>query len=179
MTRSVAAFGGSFSIAIAPPSVADAPEALDILVPISGTSTSRDGAELAIALAQASQGSVTALYVTNPSRRSWTWRQPFGTALVPESSAAAAIRQIVELGEHYNIEVRGIIRSDRATEKVILRQIETGRHSLLVMGVSPRPGRQLFLGDVAAEVLPRAKCSILLVSGEHLQAAAASQQLTQ
>jgi hypothetical protein len=35
------------------------------------------------------------------------------------------------------------------------------------MGVSPRPGRQLFLGDVAAEVLPRAKCSILLVSGEH------------
>jgi Kef-type K+ transport system membrane component KefB/nucleotide-binding universal stress UspA family protein len=167
MTRSVAAFGGSFAIAIARPTVADA---VNILVPISGTSTSRDGAELAIALAQASQGSVTALYVTNPSRRSRTWRQRFGTALAPENSGAAAIREIVELGEHYNIEVRGVIRSDRATEKVILKEIESGRHSLLVMGVSPRPGRQLFLGDVAAEVLPRAKCSILLVSSEPRQA---------
>jgi Kef-type K+ transport system membrane component KefB/nucleotide-binding universal stress UspA family protein len=167
MTRSVAAFGGSFAITIARQSGVEVPEPLNILVPISGTSTSRDGAELAIALAQASQGSVTALYVTNPSRRSRTWRQRFGTVISAENSADAAVREIVVLGEHYNIEVRGVIRSDRSPEKVILKEIESGRHSLLVMGVSPRPGRQLFLGDVAAEVLPRAKCSILLVSGEH------------
>jgi nucleotide-binding universal stress UspA family protein len=179
MTRSVAAFGGPFAIAIARPSGADAPEPLNILVPISGTSTSREGAELAIALAQASQGSVTALYVTNPSRRWRNWRQQFGTALAPENSADAAIREIVEMGGLYNIEVRGVIRSDRATEKVILKEIESGRHSLLVMGVSPRPGRQLFLGDVAAEVLPRAKCSILLVSGEHRQAPTPANQTSQ
>jgi Kef-type K+ transport system membrane component KefB/nucleotide-binding universal stress UspA family protein len=179
MTRSVAAFGGSFAIAIARPGGIGAPEPLNVLVPISGTSTSRYGAEVAIALAQASQGSVTALYVTNPSRRARSWRQHFGTVLAPENNADAAIREIVELGEHYNIEVQGVIRSDRAIEKVILRQIESGRHSLLVMGVSPRPGRQLFLGDVAAEVLPRAKCSILLVAGEHRQPPTPGNQTSQ
>jgi Kef-type K+ transport system membrane component KefB/nucleotide-binding universal stress UspA family protein len=170
MTRSVAAFGGSFAIAIARPGGADAPVPLNILVPINGTSTSRDGAEVAIALAQATQGSVTALYVTNPSRRTRTWREQFGPVLVPENSADAAIREIVDLGEHYNIEVRGVIRSDRDAGKVILKEIESGRYSLVVMGVSPRPGDQLFLGDVAAQVLQRAKCSILLVSGEQPQA---------
>jgi nucleotide-binding universal stress UspA family protein len=75
--------------------------------------------------------------------------------------------------------VRGVIRSDRATEKVILKEIESGRHSLLVMGVSPRPGRQLFLGDVAAEVLPRTKCSILLVAGEHRLGSAPANQTSQ
>jgi Kef-type K+ transport system membrane component KefB/nucleotide-binding universal stress UspA family protein len=170
MTRSVAAFGGSFAIAIARPGGADAPVPLNILVPINGTSTSRDGAEVAIALAQATQGPVTALYVTNPSRRTRTWREQFGPVLVPENSADAAIREIVDLGEHYNIEVRGVIRSDRDAGKVILKEIESGRYSLLVMGVSPRPGDQLFLGDVAAGVLQRAKCSILLVSGEQPQA---------
>jgi nucleotide-binding universal stress UspA family protein len=34
------------------------------------------------------------------------------------------------------------------------------------MGVSPRPGDQLFFGDVAAEVLERAGCSIVFVSSE-------------
>jgi nucleotide-binding universal stress UspA family protein len=179
MTRSVAAFGGSFAIAIARPGGADAPVPLNILVPINGTSTSRDGAEVAIALAQATQGSVTALYVTNPSRRTRTWREQFGPVLVPENSADAAIREIVDLGEHYDIEVRGVIRSDRDAGRVILKEIESGRYSLLVMGVSPRPGDQLFLGDVAAEVLERAKCSILLVSGEQRQAPAPANRNSQ
>jgi nucleotide-binding universal stress UspA family protein len=62
---------------------------------------------------------------------------------------------------------------------VILKEIESGRYSLLVMGVSPRPGDQLFLGDVAAEVLERAKCSILLVSGEQRQAPAPANRNSQ
>jgi len=37
----------------------------------------------------------------------------------------------------------------------------------LVMGVSRRPGDRLFFGDVAAEVLQRAKCSVLFVCGAH------------
>ena len=78
-----------------------------------------------------------------------------------------AIREIVELGEHYGIEVRGAVRRGRATENAILKEIEAGRHTLLVMGVSPRPGEQLFFGDVPAELLERAACSILFVSSEH------------
>ena len=167
ITQSVAAFGGSFAITIARADGPDAPESPIVLVPITGTGASRDGAEVAIALAQAIGGSVTALYVTNSSRQPQTWRQQFGTALAPENSADAAVREIVELGEHYNTEVRGLIRQDGPTGDAILKEIESGHYSLLVMGVSPRPGDQLFLGEVAAEVLQGAKCSIVFVSGEH------------
>ncbi len=168
ITRSAAAFGGSFALAIARPNGERRPGSLNILVPITGTSTSREGAEVAVALAQATQGTVTALYVSSHIRT--TWRQRFGPRLIPDTGAEAAIREITELGEHYNIEVRGRIRAGRTTEAVILKEIESGRHSLLVMGVSPRPGDQLFFGAVAAEVLQRAKCSILFVSGEHSSA---------
>jgi Kef-type K+ transport system membrane component KefB/nucleotide-binding universal stress UspA family protein len=167
ITQSVAAFGGSFAITIARTDGPDSPESPIVLVPITGTGASRDGAEVAIALAQAVGGSVTALYVTNSSRQPRTWRQQFGTALAPENTADAAVREIVELGEHYNTEVRGLIRQDGATGDAILKEIDSGHYSLLVMGVSPRPGDQLFLGEVAAEVLQGAKCSIVFVSGEH------------
>jgi nucleotide-binding universal stress UspA family protein len=167
ITQSVTAFGGSFAITIARTDGPDTPESPIVLVPITGTGASRDGAEVAIALAQAVGGSVTALYVTNSSRKPRTWRQQFGTALAPENSADAAVREIVELGEHYNTEVRGLIRQDGATGDAILKEIDSGHYSLLVMGVSPRPGDQLFLGEVAAEVLQGAKCSIVFVSGEH------------
>jgi hypothetical protein len=37
-----------------------------------------------------------------------------------------------------------------------------------VLGVSPRPGEELFFGPVAAALLERAACSILFLSGEPL-----------
>jgi Kef-type K+ transport system membrane component KefB/nucleotide-binding universal stress UspA family protein len=169
ITRTALSFEGPFAITIARErhgARGVQPARLNILVPITGTSVSRDGAELAIALAQASQGSVTTLYVSNQARRSRSWRHQFGTVLVPENSAAAAIREIVELGEHYGVEVRGMVRRGHPTENAIIREIDSGGHNLVVMGVSPRPGDQLFFGDVAADVLERARCSILFVSGE-------------
>src|SRR5262249_53521360 len=62
ITRSAARFGGPFAIAAARGiHRRESDAALNILVPVSGTRVSRQGAELAIALAQASRGSVTAL----------------------------------------------------------------------------------------------------------------------
>jgi Kef-type K+ transport system membrane component KefB/nucleotide-binding universal stress UspA family protein len=165
ITRSAVGFEGPFAIAIARPrhaahgAYSAQSERQNVLVPITGTAVSRDGAEVAIALAQASQGSVTALYVTNSARTTRNWRQQF--------TAAAAIKEIVELGEHYGIEVRGLIRHGHATDNTILKELGSGEYTLLVMGVSPRPGEQLFFGEVAADVLERARCSILFVSGEH------------
>ncbi len=163
--RSVAAFGRSFAIAVARENRQEAAGPLSILVPVTGTATSRDGAEIAIALAQATEGFVSALYVARPTQP--TWRQQFGTVLVPEAGADAVIRDIVDLGDHYNTPVHGLIRQGKDTGSAILEELDSGRHSLLVMGVRPRPGGQLFLGDLAAEVLERAKCPILFVSGEH------------
>jgi hypothetical protein len=103
ITHSAAKFGGPFAIAIA--RGIDRQEMLgtqlNILVPVTGAAVSRQGAELAIALAQASKGSVTALHVASGQRRARSWQRRLGAVLAPMSSAEAIIREIVRLGDHY------------------------------------------------------------------------------
>jgi len=143
-------------------------EPLSILVPITGTATSRHGAELAIALVQGSRGTVTALHVAGiPSfRESRRWGAALGAALAPDSSADAAIRDIVDLGKAYGVDVKGTVRTRRDAENAIIREARGGRYDLIIMGVSPRPGDQLFFGEVPADLLKRAPCSLLFVSSE-------------
>jgi nucleotide-binding universal stress UspA family protein len=168
ITKSAVEFAGPFAIAIARgidrQETLGAP--LKILVPVTGTSVSRQGAELAIALARASQGSVTALHVASGQRRPRSWQRHLGAALAPASSADAIIREIVRLGDHYGVAVRGAVRSVQTPQEAILRELEVGGHNLLAMGVSPRPGDQLFFGQVPAELLERAECSVLFVASE-------------
>jgi len=168
ITRSAAEFAGPFAIAIA--RGIDRHEQLGaplkILVPVTGTQVSRQGAELAIALAQASQGTVTALHVTYGQRRSRSWQRHIGAALAPATSAEAIIHEIVRLGDYYEVEVKGAVRTVQTAQEAILRQVGIGGHNLLVMGVSPRPGDQLFFGEVPAELLERAECSVLFVASE-------------
>jgi Kef-type K+ transport system membrane component KefB/nucleotide-binding universal stress UspA family protein len=168
ITRSAIGFDGPFAIAIA--RGIDRRETvgtrLKILVPITGTSVSRQGAELAIALAQASHGSVTALHVADGPRGHRSWGRQVGAAIAPMSSAEAIIREIVRLGDPYGVEVRGAVRQVGSPQETILRQLKVGDYNLLVMGVSPRPGEQLFFGQVPAELLERAECSVLFLASE-------------
>jgi Kef-type K+ transport system membrane component KefB/nucleotide-binding universal stress UspA family protein len=168
ITRSAAEFAGPFAIVIA--RGIDRRETvgtrLNILVPVTGTPVSRQGAELAIALAQASQGSLTALHVEGGRRAPRSWQRQIGSALAPASSGDAVIREIVRLGDPYGVEVKGALRGVGTPHEAILRQLEIAGHNLLVMGVSPRPGDQLFFGPVAAEMLARAKCSVLFLASE-------------
>jgi Kef-type K+ transport system membrane component KefB/nucleotide-binding universal stress UspA family protein len=168
ITRSAVEFAGPFAIAIARgidrQETLGAP--LKILVPVTGTPVSQRGAELAIALAQASQGSVTALHVAGRQRGPRSWQRRVGAALAPATSAEAVIREVVRLGDHYGVEVKGVVRSVRTPQEAILRQLEVGGHNLLVMGVSPRAGDQLFFGEVPAELLGRAECSVLFIASE-------------
>jgi nucleotide-binding universal stress UspA family protein len=140
---------------------------LNILVPVSGTTVSRHGAELAIALAQGSHGTVTALHVAGPASNGRPqWRARLGVALAPDSSADATVRDIVELGKAYGVHVKGEVRSRQTAETAIHREIRTGGYDLLVMGVSPRPGERLFFGEVTADLLERAACSLLFLASE-------------
>ena len=168
IAHSATGFGGPFAIAIA--RGIDRQETigtrLRILVPVTGTAISRHGAEVAIALAQASQGSVTALHVADRQTTQRSWGREVGAAIAPLSSAEAIIREIVRLGDPYGVEVKGALRRSGTPQETILRQLKVGDYNLLVMGVSPRPGEQLFFGQVPAEVLERAECSILFVAGE-------------
>lgn len=165
----VAGSSGAFAITIARGAHRHAPNAgaLHTLVAVSGTRVARHGAEVAIALAHAARGRVTALLVDSRGRAPvLPWRRRFGRALAPRASATAAMNEIVELGEHYGVEVRGRILTEGAIESVLLRELANASHNLLVIGVSQRPGEQLFLGDLAAQMLTHAKCSLLFVCGD-------------
>jgi Kef-type K+ transport system membrane component KefB/nucleotide-binding universal stress UspA family protein len=168
ITRSVVAFAGPFAIAIA--RGVDRERArgarLDMLVPVTGTPVSRRSAELAVMLAHASQGALTALHITGSRNRPRSWQHCLGAALASASSADAIIREVVRLGEHYGVEVKGTVRNIGTPQDAILHHLQMGDYNLLVMGVDPRPGDQLFFGQVPAELLERAQCSVLFVAGE-------------
>ena len=82
----------------------------------------------------------------------------------------AIIRGIVRLGDPYGGSGARRRIYEGSPAKSILREIELGGHNLLVLGVSPSPGEQLYLGKIAAELLERAECSILFVASEPLLA---------
>ncbi|MBV8405679.1 MAG: cation:proton antiporter [Gammaproteobacteria bacterium] len=170
ITRTVGSFPGAFAIAVArgdQSRLGAGP--LRVLVTVSGTGTSRQGAEVAIALAEASRGSVTALHV-GARARAPLWPLRFGEVFVPRGYADAVLREIMDMGEHYGVEVRGAIRHSGGVGQAVLRELARAPHDLLVMGVSPRPGHELFLGELAAEMLARAHSSLLFVCGEPARA---------
>ncbi|MBS0580573.1 MAG: cation:proton antiporter [Proteobacteria bacterium] len=167
ITRSVNGFAGAFAIAIARGRERAAPpgEGLKILVAVTGTRVSLQGAEFAVALAQASRGTVTALYV-RVAGAAVRWRERFGRALAPRNSAVVTLREIQGFGELYGVAVNGETRTVDSAAAAIVRYAREGGYALLVMGVSPRPADRLFFGEVPAQVLEQSPCSLLFVSGE-------------
>jgi nucleotide-binding universal stress UspA family protein len=127
---------------------------------------------MAIALAQASYGTVTAIHISGPTDKPIAWSRHFDTALAPEK---AALAEIERMGEHYGVEVRGALRRSGNARAAILQEIKVGHHDLLVMGVSPHSSERLFFGEVPAGVLAGAECSLLLLSGEPVTGAAETQ----
>jgi len=145
---------------------------LNILVPVSGTSISRRGAELAVALAQGSRGSVTALHIEGRAAARRPLHRRFGALfgrqdeVEDEPTNNPITNEIVQLARAYSVNVRSAVRSHRDPDTAILREISAGRHDVLVMGVSPRPGDPLNFGDVASVLLERAECSLVLLAAE-------------
>jgi nucleotide-binding universal stress UspA family protein len=176
ITQSAAGFAGPFAIAIARgmDRLSAVGPRLNILVPVTGTLVSRRGAELAIALAQASQGTVTTLHVSGLQRRVGSWPHEVGTAIAAASSGDAIIRDIVQMADRYGVEINGLVRSHQSTPEAILRQLKIGNHNLLIMGVSPRPGEQLYFGQTPAEMLARVECSVLFIAGDPSTVAASA-----
>jgi Kef-type K+ transport system membrane component KefB/nucleotide-binding universal stress UspA family protein len=174
IAQSAAGFSGPFAVVLARREHRSgrlrAP--LNILVPVSGTSVSRRGAELAVALAQGSRGSVTALHIAGRNTGRRPLRERFGALFgrqdyVDEAASNNPItEEIVQLARAYSVSVRSAVRSNRDSETAILREIGAGRHDVLVMGVSPRPGEPLNFGDLASTLLERADCSLVLLAAE-------------
>ncbi len=156
-------FDGPLAVSAMRDALAENPrdEKLSILVPVNGTEPARRAAEVAITLARASNASLTALYVAT--------RTPNGKS---KSRRGARMRRheedilkdIAKLAEGYKTDIRTAVRTEGAPEDAILKQTESGKHNIVIMGVGRRPSEKLFFGETAAAILERSKRSILFVA---------------
>jgi Kef-type K+ transport system membrane component KefB/nucleotide-binding universal stress UspA family protein len=134
---------------------------LNILVPVNGTEVSRRAAEVGIALARAADAPITALTVSP------TANEQGGRLERPElvrRNEQAILLDIESIAEQYHTPIRTAVRVRGVPQDAILRQARRGNYSLIVIGVSRRPGDELFFGKVAATLLEHAEQSILLVA---------------
>jgi nucleotide-binding universal stress UspA family protein len=123
-----------------------------ILVPVNGSPQSRRGAEVAFALARAAGAQVHILFVSQTDGRS-------RTRLMEER----VLKEVAELGERYDVNATTHISPRAAAAEAILKE---GRRNfaMIVMGLSARPGEELFFGNTATQVLKGWKSPILLLA---------------
>src|SRR5580704_14591173 len=154
--RIAAAFDGPIAIVAAAGEHLDDPDdsALDILVPVNGTEASRRAAEIAIEVARGVAAKITALYVATR-----TGRRGRGKRLRREEQAI--LDDVVELARQYGRKIATAVRADVAPDEAVIAAAK--RHNLILMGVSRRPGAQLFFGETATGVFSEAPISVVLV----------------
>lgn len=144
------------------------PDALNILVPVSGSGVSKRGAEVAVALAQAGSGSLRVIYVATTRDKGAQRGASRGL-----SQETGILKDTSDLAARYDVDITTTLRVNRAPEAAILREIDTTDVDLVVMGVDRIQADHLSFGGVADAVLRQSKVSVLLVSsGEARQAPA-------
>jgi K+:H+ antiporter len=165
IARIAAVYEGPLAVVVARGSHVEFPEqnGLNILVPVRGNKVSRQAAEVALALAQTSHGTLTALYVLSTVGLGGT-QGALKRATPARRDGEAVLKEIVDLADRYGRSLRTALRLDVAPEDAILRQARVGRYNLIVMGVGRPAGETLFFGKVAAAVLDNSERSILFVS---------------
>jgi len=143
------------------------PDALNILVPVSGSGVSKRGAEVAVALTQAASGSLRVIYVATTRDKGAQRGASRGL-----SQEAGILKEASDLAARYEVDITTTLRVNRAPEAAVLREIDTTDVDLVVMGVDRIQADHLSFGGVADAVLRQSKVSVLLVSsGEARQVA--------
>jgi len=66
------------------------------------------------------------------------------------------------LAQRYDTPLRPLLRAGVAPAEVIVEELNREPYSLVVLGVTRRPGELLSLGSTAQEVLARSPQSVLL-----------------
>jgi nucleotide-binding universal stress UspA family protein len=123
-----------------------------ILLPVNGTPASRNAAEIAFAISRAIGAKVTLLFVSRSDGHSRTLRGEEGM-----------LKDLSDLAARYTVSVTTRISKRGAAPEAILREGKSG-YELIVMGVSPRPGDELFFGNTASTVLKDSKLPVLLIA---------------
>lgn len=108
-----------------------------ILLPVNGSPASRRAAEVGFVLARATGALVNALYVSQTDGRTRT-----------RSREENVLKDIAQLAERYGVRLETQISKRRGAAEAILKEARSG-YDLIVMGVSPRPGEDIFFGSTA------------------------------
>jgi Kef-type K+ transport system membrane component KefB/nucleotide-binding universal stress UspA family protein len=157
----VSGFDGKVAIVVAKGRADDTePGALDILVPITGSAYSRLAAEVAVAIAKASGGKLTALHVYQGVGEDVLARRNTG----PVEVGMEIVSAVAALGEREGVHVKSLVRVHRDAERTILQQVSRGKHNLVVFGGESRTGEKLFFGHTITALVDRIACSVLIVS---------------
>jgi Kef-type K+ transport system membrane component KefB/nucleotide-binding universal stress UspA family protein len=160
LQRLVTEFEGPVAIAVngaGAAGPADVP--LDILLPAAGTQDARLATEMAIALGDASKGSVTALHVFDPQA---------DVALLRGRSRRLGLSLLVDIhraGKRAGVPVKGLTATNVHPETEIRRAVRGGRFDLVVLGTSLRQGETKFLGPRTAALLQVLRTPALLIAG--------------
>jgi nucleotide-binding universal stress UspA family protein len=141
-----------------------ASRSLRILLSVTGTAYSSRAAEIALALAHASRGTLTALYVDPEATFTTAWRRNIGGPLRSRRQGEAVLREVVDLGVHFETTVRTRIQYSGDPAQAILKELKKAPYDLIVMGVTPRSGETLYFGAVPSTVLQKAPESVILVA---------------
>jgi nucleotide-binding universal stress UspA family protein len=133
---------------------------LRILIPVNGTQNSRRALEIAASLAVATEGRLTALYVSSGKHRARGFSLERLRSIEEQE---LILKDAAALAEEHGAEAR-TVTSSGAPEEAILRYAKRGRYDLIVMGVSRRPGERLYFGENTETVLQKSVRSLVLVS---------------
>jgi nucleotide-binding universal stress UspA family protein len=159
LQRLVEAFDGPFAIgfnAARPTGKLGGP--LNILVPTGGTPEARLATEIALSLAGASDGMLTALHVFDPQD---------DTALLRGRARRQGLSVLVDvrrLGKRSGVPVKGITLTHSRPEAAIARTAQLGRYDLVVVGTALRQGEARFLGPRSSALLRALRSPVLLIA---------------
>jgi Kef-type K+ transport system membrane component KefB/nucleotide-binding universal stress UspA family protein len=160
ISRIAQAFDGSIAVVVARGvHAADPAAAPNILMPLTGSQVSRQGAEVAMALAKAAGARMKALVISTDN--SVTRRSRFGQARRDEEEV---VKEIKTLARSYGQRIKTETRTDLPADAAIRRGAKLGQHNLVVLGASRRPGDVLSFGNLARALLESGDSSLLIVA---------------
>ncbi|MBZ9723898.1 cation:proton antiporter [Mesorhizobium sp. CO1-1-11] len=141
-----------------------------ILVPVNGTEVARRAADFALALARPHRARVKVLYVSQARKGS----RP---SSVSHRREEAVLKDVADLADRYGVAVDTAIRTRATPDRAIAREAAKGA-AMVVMGVTQRPGDELFFGDTASAVLAAAACPVVLLASDRVRRTEATAEET-
>jgi nucleotide-binding universal stress UspA family protein len=127
-----------------------------LLVAVNGTEPSRNAAEMTFALARATGAGVTAVYAAAGGRARRT-----------RTREEELLKDMAKLAERYDVPLQSRIAAHGDAARAILAA--AAHHDLIVMGVSVRPGEELFFGNTASQVMMDGRKPVLFLASKPVE----------